>query len=185
MLDDILKTLADDSENTLKALKLNLTKVRTGRANPMMLEGIRVDYYGTPTPINQVSAIKVTDARMIMIQPWEKTMLAPIEKAILAANIGLTPNNDGSVVRLPVPPLTGERRQELTRNVKAEGEKAKVALRNHRRDCNEMVKELEKDGDISEDDLRTALTKIQTLIDQYVTKVDQVITAKEQEILEV
>jgi ribosome recycling factor len=185
MLDELLKSLADDAENTVKSLKLNLTKVRTGRANPMMLDGIRVDYYGTPTPLNQISAVKVTDARMIMIQPWEKNMVSLIEKAILAANIGLTPNSDGSVIRLPVPPLTGERRQELTRNVKAEGEKAKVALRNHRRDCNEMIKELEKSGDISEDAMHTAFTKIQTLVDQYVTKIDQVITGKEQEILEV
>ncbi len=185
MFDEIFTTLADDFESTIKTLKLNLTKVRTGRANPMMLDGIKVDYYGTPTPLNQISSVKVTDARMIVGQPWEKTILGPIEKAILAANLRLTPNNDGSIVRIPVPPLTGERRKELTKNVHGEGEKAKVILRNHRRDSNEMVKDLEKDSEISKDDMHTALTKIQTITDQYVTKIDQVIAAKEQEILEV
>lgn len=185
MIEDVLAELQENFEGALVALRRDLGKVRTGRANPAMLDGIRVDYYGTPTPINQVGAIKVPDPRMITIQPWEKNMIVPIEKAIIGSNIGLNPSSDGTIIRLPIPPLTTERRTELTKQVKDMGEKAKIAVRNHRRDANDMVKTLEKDGEISEDEMHRSLTRVQDLTDAFIKKVDEIISEKEKEILEV
>lgn len=185
MIEDILSELTESFEATITALRRDLSKVRTGRANPNMLEGIKVDYYGTPTPLNQASSIKAIDPRMLMIQPWDKTLLSAIERAILSSNIGLNPSNDGSVIRVPVPALTGDRRKELTRNVREVGERGKIALRNHRRDSNEMLKSLKSDGDISEDEMHRSLGRVQDTTNQFVAKIDKIVAAKEVEILEV
>jgi len=185
MVNDVLSDLEDNFRNTVGALKRDLAKVRTGRANPGMLDGLRVDYYGTQTPINQVGAIKVPDARLITIQPWEKNMVPVIEKAIVASDLGLNPSSDGTIIRLPIPALTTERRKELTRQVKDMGEKAKIALRGHRRDANELLKMAQKEGDIGEDQMHRALGNVQDLTDKYTKKVDDIIEEKQEEILEV
>ena len=185
MIDDILEELNQGFDSTLKALRRDLAKVRTGRANPAILEGIKVDYYGVPTPLNQVGSVKVADARMLTISPWEKSMVNPIEKAIVEADLGLNPSNDGNIVRVPIPPLTGERRRDLTRQVKRSGEDAKIALRNHRRDANELLKGAQKDGDISEDEMHRNLTKVQDITNEFAKKIDEIITEKEKEIMEI
>ncbi|OIP36804.1 MAG: ribosome recycling factor [Deltaproteobacteria bacterium CG2_30_63_29] len=184
MLTELIEDLRENGESTLKSLRRDLSKVRTGRANPAMLEGLKVDYYGTPTALNQVGAIKVPDPRMITIQPWEKAMISPIEKGIIASDLGLNPSNDGILIRIPIPPLTGERRRDLTKQVRDMGEKAKVALRAHRRDANDMAKAMEKDGELSEDALHTGLDKVQELVNEYVKKVGEIVVEKETEIME-
>ena len=184
MIDDIMSDLTSGMDSSIESLQRELAKRRTGRANISILDGIRVEYYGSKTPLNQVSAIKVVDPRLISIKPWEKNMVAVIEKAIMGSSLGLTPNSDGELIRLPIPPLTEERRRELVRDVKRVGEDAKVALRNQRRDANEMLKEAEKDKDISEDELHRALAKVQDATNDYVKKVEQIIEDKEKEILE-
>ena len=184
MIDDIMSDLTSGMDSSIESLQRELAKRRTGRANISILDGIRVEYYGSKTPLNQVSAIKVVDPRLISIKPWEKNMVAVIEKAIMGSSLGLTPNSDGELIRLPIPPLTEERRRELVRDVKRVGEDAKVALRNQRRDANEMLKEGEKDKDISEDELHRALAKVQDATNDYVKKVEQIIEDKEKEILE-
>jgi ribosome recycling factor len=162
-----------------------LAKVRTGRANLAILDGVRVDYYGTPTPLNQVASCNVADARLITIKPWEKKLCVEIERSIREANLGLNPSSDGELVRLPIPPLTQERRKELTKVVKRMGEDAKVAMRNSRRDTKEMLEQLAKDGEISDDDSAVGLKKMQTKVDEGVAKVDEIVGKKEAEILEV
>ncbi len=184
MIDDILSDLKSGMNDSIEALNRQLAKRRTGRANVSILDGIKVEYYGSMTPLNQVSAVKVADPRLITIKPWEKNMVQVIEKAILKSSIGLTPNSDGEVIRLPIPPLTEERRKELVREVKKLGEEGKVGLRGQSRDANEMLKEGEKDKDISEDELHRALAQVQEVTDGYVKKVDDIIAAKETEILE-
>ncbi|HEV8324510.1 MAG TPA: ribosome recycling factor [Myxococcota bacterium] len=183
MTDDIIANLQTEMGQTLEALKRDLAKVRTGRANLAILEGIRVDYYGVSTPLNQVAALKIADPRLITIKPWEKGMVAPIEKAILGGDIGLTPSNDGELIRLPIPPLTQERREQLAKQVRKIGEEARVAMRGHRRDANEMLKDAQTEGEITEDDMRRGLTRVQQLTDEHVTKADEIVEKKEQEIL--
>ena len=185
MLNEVISDLNSSCDSAIKALKRELGKVRTGRANPAMLDGIKVDYYGTPTPLNQVGAIKVPDPRMITIQPWEKNMIQAIERAIIASDLGLNPANDGTLIRLPIPALTGERRRELTRHVRDIGEKSKIAVRNHRRDANDMCKALEKDSEISEDDMHRGLARIQDIIKDFTAKIDKIIEEKEKEVMEV
>lgn len=185
MIAELLTELNNSYEQSVAALRRETAKIRTGRANPNMLEGIRVDYYGTPTPIMQIAAVKVADARMITIQPWEKTMIGKVEKAILTSDLGLNPSNDGTIIRLPIPPLTGDRRKEFTKQVHDLGEKTKIAVRNQRRDMNDMVKELQKNGEITEDDLKRALTKIQEATDECMKKIDAVVSEKEKEIMEI
>ena len=165
-------------------LETELTKIRAGKANPQMLDGIVVDYYGSPMPINQVSNISVMDARTLSIQPWEKNMLQPIERAIIAANIGINPQNDGNIIRLFLPPLTEERRKELVKRAQHEGEHSKVSIRNIRRDSMEHIKKLQKNG-LSEDICKDAEKEVQDTTDRYITTVEKHLTAKEKEIMTV
>jgi len=185
MLNDVLKDLQASLDKGIEAFKRDLTKVRTGRANLAILDGVRVDYYGTMTPLNQVASCNVADPRLITIKPWERSLIPEIEKSIRAAQLGLNPNSDGEMVRLPMPALTQERRQELVKLVKKMAEEGKVALRAARRDSNEMLKELLKDGGITEDDERNGLKKVQETMDKAVAKIDEILAKKEGEILEV
>jgi ribosome recycling factor len=185
MVNDIIKSLQDDLDKGIEAFRRELGKVRTGRANLSVLDGVRVDYYGTPTPLNQVASLNVADARLITIKPWERSLIPEIEKSIRAAQLGLNPQSDGELVRLPMPALTQERRQELVKLVKKIAEECKVALRGARRDANELLKEALKDKAITEDDERKGLTKVQETTDKSIAKVDEVVAKKESEILEV
>ena len=185
MVEEFLTELKSGYEQAVVSLRREVAKIRTGRANPNILEGLRVDYYGTPTPVMQISAVKVADARMITIQPYERTMINAIEKAILTSDLGLNPSNDGTIIRLPVPALTGERHREFTKQVKEIGEKTKIAIRNQRRDMNDMLKSTQKDGDITEDELKKGLTKVQELTDDVTKKIDEIVAEKEKEILDI
>jgi ribosome recycling factor len=185
MVNDVLTDLDSHIAKAQDALKRELAKVRTGRANLAILDGIRIDYYGTPTPLNQVASLAVADARLITIKPWEKKLCVDIERAVREANLGLNPSSDGEIVRLPIPALTAERRKELTKVVKRIGEDGKVAIRNARRDTKEMLEQLAKDGDVSDDESAVGLKKMQTQVDTAIAKVDEIIGKKEAEILEV
>ncbi|HUS01495.1 MAG TPA: ribosome recycling factor [Chitinophagaceae bacterium] len=187
MTDDLSFILEDGKESMTKAinhLEAELVKIRAGKANPAMLDGIVVDYYGNPTPINQVGNISAMDARTISIQPWEKNMLQPIERAIIAANIGINPQNDGNIIRLFLPPLTEERRKEMVKRSNAEGEHAKVAVRSIRREAIEQIKKLQKDG-LSEDQAKDSETEIQEMTDKFISHVEKHLAAKEKEIMSV
>ena len=184
MVEDILADLKAGYDKSLGSLRRDLNKVRTGRANLSVLDDIRVEYYGTMTPLNQVATLTVADPRLITVRPWERTMIPVIEKAINQADVGINPTNDGELIRLPIPPLSGERRQELVRQVRRYGEDCKVAVRNQRRDANDMLKELARDGEISEDDRDRGYKRVQDATDRSVKGVDDVVTAKEQELLE-
>lgn len=172
-------------EEVIVRTKKAFASVRTGRANPALLDRIMVSYYGTPTPLNQMASVSVPEPRMLVITPWDKSSIKDIEKAILTSDLGLVPNNDGSVIRLAIPPLTEERRKELVRLVRKDAEDHRVAVRNIRRDLNEAAKKLEKDGEISEDDLRRAQDDIQKLTDRFIEQIDELLKAKEKEIMEV
>jgi ribosome recycling factor len=181
----ITMELAEDSmKKAISHLEAELTKVRAGKANPQMLDGIVVDYYGSPTPINQVGNISVMDARTITIQPWEKNMLQPIERAIIASNIGVNPQNDGNIIRLFLPPLTEERRRDLVKKALAEGEHTKVAIRNIRRDAIETIKKAQKTG-LSEDAAKDAENDIQSITDRYIAAVEKHLASKEKDIMAV
>ena len=180
-----LKLFEEKMEKSLNALSADLLTIRAGRANPHVLDKIRVDYYGSPTPIQQVANISIPEARMIVIQPWERSLIKEIEKAILTSELGINPSNDGSVIRLTFPELTEDRRKELAKDVKKKGENAKVAIRNIRRDANDAVKKAEKSGDISEDEMTQAEEKMQKTTDKYITKVDSEVDAKMKEIMTV
>jgi len=184
MVNDIVADLRSGLDGSVESLQRELAKRRTGRANVAILDGIKVEYYGTKSPLNQVASVQVPDPRLITIKPWEKSMVQAIEKAIQQSSIGLTPSSDGELIRIPIPPLTEERRKELVKDVRRVSEDAKVALRNQRRDANEMLKEAEKGKDISEDELRRGLAKVQEVLDEYVKKVDDLMATKEKEILE-
>jgi ribosome recycling factor len=184
MVNDILSDLRTSMDGAIEALKRDLSRRRTGRANVAILDGIKVDYYGTKSPLNQVASVQVPDPRLITIKPWEKSLVTAIEKAIQISSLGLTPSSDGELIRIPIPPLTQERRRDLVKDIKRVGEDAKVGLRTQRRDANELLKEAEKDKDISEDDLRRGLTKVQEVTDEYVANVDSLLAAKEKEIME-
>ena len=185
MVDDILSDLSDGFSKALESLRRDLNKVRTGRANLAVLDDVRVEYYGTMTPLNQVATLTVADPRLITVRPWERSMIPVIEKAINQAAIGINPTNDGELIRLPIPPLSGERRKELVRQVHRYGEECKVGLRNHRRDANDMLKEAAKEGEISEDQRDRALKKVQDLTDDWGRRVDDAVAAKEAELLQV
>ncbi len=185
MSEDLQTILADADTLMSKAinhLESELSKIRAGKASPAMLDGIMVDYYGNPTPLNQVANIATLDARTISVQPWEKNMLQAIERGIMAANIGITPQNDGSFIRLFLPPLTEERRKELVKRCNGEGEHAKVSIRNIRRDAIEHIKKLQKDG-LSEDECKDAEKEAQDTTDRYILLVEKHLTAKEKEIM--
>lgn len=188
MSQEELELIMDEAESLMQKaishLESELTKIRAGKASPSMLDGISVEYYGSPTPINQVANVSALDARTISIQPWEKNMLAPIERAILQANIGITPQNDGAQIRLFMPPLTEERRRELFKKASAEGEHSKVAVRNIRRDSIEHIKKLQKEG-LSEDATKDAEKDMQTMTDKYISLVDKHLAAKEKEMMAV
>lgn len=187
-MSDELNIIIDQAEEAMdKAishLEAELIKVRAGKANPNLVDGLVVDYYGTPTPISQVGNITVADARTLTIQPWERNMLQPIERAIIAANIGITPQNDGMIIRLFMPPLTEERRKELVKRAQGEGEHSKVAIRNIRRDGIEKIKKLQKNG-LSEDVCKDGEKNVQELTDKYIALVDKHLAAKEKEIMTV
>ena len=180
-----LKLYEDKMEKSLDVLLDEYASIRAGRANPHVLDRLRIDYYGTPTPIQQVGNVTVPEARMIMIQPWEKSLLKEIEKAILVSDLGINPTNDGNVIRLVFPELTEERRKDLAKDVKKKGEGAKVAIRNIRRDAMDSIKKMEKAGDISEDDLKQGEEKIQKITDKMIEKVDKAIETKTKEIMTV
>ena len=180
-----LKLYEDKMEKSLDVLLDEYASIRAGRANPHVLDRIRVDYYGTPTPLQQVGNVSVPEARMIVIQPWEKNLLKEIEKAILVSDLGINPTNDGNVIRLVFPELTEERRKDLAKDVKKKGEGAKVAIRNIRRDAIDSIKKMEKAGDISEDDLNQGEEKIQKITDKMIEKVDKAIETKTKEIMTV
>lgn len=183
------KTILDDTDKkmaaTLQDARHKLAAVRTGRASLAMFDGVSVDYYGTPTPLNQVAKLSIPEPTMVVAQPFDPSAVGAIEKAILAADLGLNPANDGKLVRIPIPALTEERRKQLAKKVHVLGEEAKTALRLVRRDANEAIKKLEKDGDVSQDDARRALEEIQKKTDRYGADVDGLIKNKEKEILEV
>lgn len=183
-LDFILEDTADSMKKAIGHLENELVKIRAGKVAPNMLDGISVEYYGAPTPISQVANISALDARTLSIQPWEKNMLAPIERAILMANIGITPQNDGNQIRLFAPPLTEERRKELVKKANAEGEQSKVAIRNIRRDNIEQIKKLQKDG-LSEDVAKGGEASVQELTDKNIALVDKLCAAKEKEMMTV
>lgn len=172
-------------EKAISAYTRELASIRAGRANASLLDRISVDYYGTPTPVNQLAGVSVPEARLLVIQPYDKTILGEIEKAILKSDLGFNPSNDGSIIRIAIPALTEERRKELVKDVKKEAEEAKIAVRNIRRDANDELKKLEKSGGITEDDLRGYTDDIQKMTDQYITKVDDITKEKEKEILDV
>ncbi|MDT3403376.1 ribosome recycling factor [Mucilaginibacter terrae] len=161
-----------------------LAKIRAGKASPAMLDGINVDYYGTPTPLTQIGSVNTPDARTIVIQPWEKTLLVAIEKAIKESQLGLNPQNDGSIIRINVPPLTEERRRELVKRLKGEAENGKVAVRNIRKDINDKIRKLKTEG-VSEDEMKTGEGEVQKLVDAYIIKIDQLADAKEKDIMTV
>jgi len=183
--EDVLGELHGRINATLDGLKVSLAKVRTGRANPQLLEGVRVDYYGTLSPLNQIANVTVADPRLIVIKPWEKPMLSVIEKAINAAGLGVNAMSDSEIVRVPMPPLTEERRKEYVKLVKGKGEEHKVAIRNERRDAKEMIEEYVEDGELAEDEGKTALAKVQLEVDAGVKKVDEIIAAKEKDLMQV
>jgi ribosome recycling factor len=169
-------------EKSIEHLDNELVRIRAGKANVHILDGVTVDYYGTETPLNQVSNISTPDAKTILVQPWEKTMIDPIEKALMNSNVGITPSNNGDAIRLSIPPLTEERRRDLFKQVKNEGEHARVSIRNSRRDANDEYKQMQKDG-LSEDEVKIAEDQIQKLTDEYTEKVDKIVEAKESEIM--
>jgi len=184
-LDQILKTAEHKMTTAIDVLARDLQSVRTGRATPALLDRIQVDYYGSPTPINGVANISAPDARMVVIAPWEKTMLGPIEKAIQKSDLGINPTNDGTVIRLALPQLTQDRRKELVKQVHQRAEEARVAVRNCRRDALDHLRKAEKDGGISKEDERRAQERLQKLTDSFVKKVDDVSRSKETEVMEV
>ena len=185
MIDDVIKDASTRMDKTIESFRQELAKMRTGRAHPSLLDHIRVDYYGTETPVTQAASVNVEDARTLSITPWDKSMVSVIEKAILESDLGLNPNTAGTVIRIPLPPLTEERRKDLIKVVRAEAEQARVAIRNIRRDANHTLKELVKEKEISEDDERRAEDSVQKITDGHVKKIDALLADKEAEMMEV
>ncbi|KQC09347.1 MAG: ribosome recycling factor [Smithella sp. SDB] len=185
MKETIYQKFKDEMEKTITGLSKSFSRVRTGRASVALLDGIRVDYYGTATPINQVANISIPENRLIVIIPWDASVIGAIEKAIQKSDLGLTPSNDGKTVRLAIPQLTEERRKELVKIVKKMAEEGKIKLRNARRDANEELKNLKKNNKMAEDELFTAQEEVQKLTDQYIEKTDKILAVKEKEIMEI
>jgi len=185
VIDDIIKDAESRMGKSVDSLRNELIKIRTGRAHPSLLDQLVVDYYGTDTPINQVANVTVEDSRTLAVAPWEKQMVAVVEKAIINSGLGLNPATTGNLIRIPMPPLTEERRRELVKVVKGDGESAKIAVRNIRRDANGDFKDLLKEKDISEDESRDAEDSVQKLTDKFVSSVDEVIAVKEKELMEI
>jgi ribosome recycling factor len=185
MIKDVMQYMDEHMDKTIESLRREYSKVRTGRASTALLDDIRVDYYGTPSPLSQVATLSVPEPRTITIQPWESKQIAVIEKAIMNANLGFTPANDGRVIRIVLPPLTEERRKEIVKSLKKLAEEAKVATRNIRRDAIEKLKKLEKEKQITEDELKRSEKQVQDRTDLHVTKIDEVLSHKEKEVMEV
>jgi len=185
MTNDVITNMKAHMDKTVEALRREYQKVRTGRANISLLDDIRIDYYGTPSPLSQVATLSVPEPRTINLQPWETKMISVIEKAIMNANLGLTPANDGKVIRLNLPALTEERRKDIVKQLKKMAEEAKVAARNIRREANDELKKLEKNKKISEDDLKRAEKEVQDVTNSFITKIDEVLAHKEKEVMEV
>ncbi len=184
MIESIYKETKERMGKTIAALENELKRIRTGRASVSLLDGIRVDYYGTPTPLSQMASLSVPESRLIAIQPWDVSVIKDIEKAIMKSDLGLTPSNDGKIIRISIPPLTEERRKELVKVVNKVCEEHRVAVRNIRRDSNEYLKSMKKDGDISEDDAFKGQDQVQKITDEFIKKVDEIYKEKEKEILE-
>lgn len=185
MINEIKNNAKERMQKTIDAYKTELSRLRTGTAHPSVLDGISVSYYGTPTPINQVANVSAPEPRMLVIQPWDKSIIAEIEKAILQSDLGITPSNDGTVIRLPFPQLTKESRQELAKQARAKAEEAKVRARNVRRDANDEIKKLEKEKEITADDSKFEQDEIQKLTDKTIAEIDQIFTSKEKDIMEI
>ncbi len=185
MTDILFSEYEDGLKKSLEHLISEFAKLRTGRASAALFDGIRVDYYGTPTPLNQMASINIPDARLVVIQPWDHSQIPAIEKAIKSSDLGLNPIVDGKVIRIPIPSLTEERRKELVKLAKKLSEDAKVAMRAHRHKINDALKKLQKDGEISEDDLHRDLDKVQDMLDKYIKKVEEALANKEKEIMEI
>lgn len=185
VLDELYNKTEEHMKKTLEMLSHELGGIRTGKASPALLDSLRVNYYGSMVPVKQIANVSVPDPRLITIQPWDRALVQEIEKAIRTSELGLNPQNDGGVIRLPIPPLTEERRKDLVKVVKRIGEDSKVAMRNVRRDANDRIKKLEKEHEFSEDDLRHRQDAIQKLTDNFVHRVDEAVAAKEKEILEI
>jgi ribosome recycling factor len=183
--DDVLNDLKARIAKTIDDLRRELSTVRTGRASLHLLDGVRVDYYGTPTPLSQVASLSVPEARLIVVKPWEKNLIPTIEKAIRDANLGVNPMSDKDFVRVPIPALTEERRREIVKQVKHKGEEHKIAVRNERRDAKELIEASEKDGDVAADEAKKTLEKIQKETDDGVKKIDEVVAAKEKDVMQV
>lgn len=185
MIKDIIQKAEEKMKKTISVLRSDLSTLRAGRANPTMLDRIKVDYYGSPCPLSQVANISAPEPRVLVIAPWEKSLMKEIEKAILTSDLGINPSNDGTVIRLVVPELTEETRKNLVKVVKKTGEEAKVALRSIRREANDKIKALKKDGEISEDELKVSEEKVQKIIDNFSKEVDTTVMAKEKEIMSI
>lgn len=185
MLKEMYKDTEDRMKKAVDVINRELATVRTGKASPKMLEGIKVEYYGTLMPLNQVASISTPDPKLLVVQPWEQTVVPEIIKAVQKADLGLNPIAEGNIVRLPIPPLTEERRQDMVKLVKKLGEEGKIAIRNIRRDANEKLKKAEKDSEITEDDLELGQKQIQDYTDSYIEKISNIVKAKEQEVMEI
>ena len=185
MMKEILKDATNRMDKTIESLRQELSKVRTGKATTALLDGVKVEYYGTPTPLNQIANVSVLDSHTLSVQPWDKSALGPVEKAIMSADLGLNPSNDGNIIRVPIPALNEERRRDLVKLVKRFGEESKIALRNIRRDANDHLKVAEKEDHVSEDARVKAEKDVQEMTDKHVSKVDELLKVKEAEIMEV
>ena len=184
-IEDIMLSCEERMTNTLSALQNNFASVRTGRANAMVLDRIKVDYYGVPTPVNQMAGVKTPEAHLLVIEPWDKGVLRAIEQAILESDLGVTPNSDGNVIRLPFPSLTEERRRDLVKQCKAFAEEARVAVRNARRDANSAVEKAVKNDNLPEDESKRAEAEVQKMTDKFVAEIDEVLKKKEAEVMEI
>lgn len=185
MIEEVFETMEDSVAKAHEALRATLSRIRTGRANAALLDSVRVDYYGTKTPLNQMASITAPEPRLLMVKPWDTTAVATVEKAIQASDLGLNPASDGEIIRIPVPPLTEERRKDLVKVVRKHGEECKISIRNGRRDCNELLKDMESSGDAPKDDVARALKKIQSMTDEGIADVDKIVVDKENEIIEI
>jgi ribosome recycling factor len=185
MIDDAIKELSSDIEKAHESLRRELTKLRTGRANAALLDSLKVDYYGVPTPIQQMAAISVPEARMLVVKPWEKTQLKAIEKAIIESNLGLNPQNDGLIIRIPMPALTEERRRDLTKLAKKAGEDCKIVIRKNRHDCKDMLDALKEEGEATEDEVERAKKRLEEVVTEAQSKTDDIVSRKEADIMEI
>ena len=185
MVEDLLKSLREEMGETVEAMRRELSRTRTGRASAALLDGVTVEYYGAVTPLNQLASVNVPEPRLLVVQPFDRSVISDIERGILQADLGLMPSNDGKLIRVPIPELTEERRRELVKQIRKVAEDFRVSIRNHRRDANEMLKELQKDKEITEDDLHRAQDKTQELTKEFTEKLDNVLKAKEEDIMEV